>query len=82
MRSCSPLTCDGRVAAGTLLGVQAAEALDAVRSLALRGEGLAGQRSLAARAQETVFVPHLVLVGHASFSQCLQSTEAKSIGKM
>lgn len=68
------LTCDGRFAAGTLFGVQAAETLDTVRTFSLRGEGLASQRSFAARAEETLFVPHLVLVGHPSFSQSLQHT--------
>lgn len=68
------LTCDGRVAPGTLFSVQAAETLDAVRSLSLRGEGLTSQRSFAASAQKTLFVPHLVLVGHPSFSQWLWDT--------
>lgn len=68
------LTCDGRVAAGTLFSVQAAETLDAVRTLPLRGEGLTGQQRSAARAEEALFVPHLVLVGDASFSQSLQNT--------
>lgn len=76
---CSPLTCDGRVAAGTLLGVQAAETLDAVRTVPLRGEGLASQRSFAARAEKTLFVPHLVLVGHPSFSQSLQGTQTQTV---
>lgn len=65
------LTCDGRVAAGALLGIEAAEALDAVGTVPLWGEGLSGQRGLAARAQETLLVPDLVLVGHAAFSQSL-----------
>lgn len=66
------LTRDGCVAAGTLFGVEAAEALDAVGTFSLRGEGLARQRSFAARAQETLLVPNLVLVGHPAFSQSLQ----------
>ena len=66
------LTRDGRVAAGALLGVQAAETLDAVGAVALRGEGLAGQRGFAARAEETLSVPNLVLVGHPSFGQSLR----------
>lgn len=68
--------CDGRVAAGALLGVQAAETLDAVRTLPLRGEGLASQWSFAARAEKTLFVPHVVLVGHPSFSQSLFAVAA------
>lgn len=66
------LTCDGRVAAGALFGVQAAETLDAVGTVSLRGERLTSQRSFTARADETLLVPHLVLVGHPSFSQSLQ----------
>lgn len=73
------LTCDGCVAAGTLFGVEAAETLDAVRTLPLWGEGLAGQRSFAARAEKTLFVPHLVLVGHPSFSQSLQDTDRRFV---
>lgn len=68
------LTCDGRVAPGTLFSVQAAETLDAVWSLSLRGEGLTSQRSFAPGAQKALFVPHLVLVGHPSFSQWLWDT--------
>lgn len=68
------LTCDGRVAAGTFLGVKAAEAADAVGTLSLGREGLTRQRSAAARAQEALFMPHLVLVGHAPFSQRLRDT--------
>ncbi len=71
MLVCTALTCDGRVAAGTLFGVQAAKTLDAVWTVSLRGERLAGQRSFAAHAEETLFVPDLVLVGHPSFSQSL-----------
>lgn len=67
-----PLTCDGCVAAGTLFGILAAEALDAVGTFSLRGEGLAGQGGFAARAEETLFVPDLVLVGDPAFSQGLQ----------
>lgn len=35
------LTCDGRVAAGALFSIHVTETLDAVRTLPLRGEGLA-----------------------------------------
>lgn len=66
------LTCDGRVAAGAFFGVQAAEALDAVRIFPLGGERLACQSGFAARAEEALFVPHLVPIGHPSFSQSLQ----------
>lgn len=77
----APLTCDGRVAAGTLFGIQAAETLDTVRTLPLRGEGLASQRSFAARAEKTLFVPNLILVGHPSFSQSLQDRNTNCISK-
>lgn len=72
-------TCDGGVAAGTLFGIHAAETLDTVRTLSLRGEGLASQRSFAAGAEKTVFVPHLVLVGHPSFSQSLQDAKTHNV---
>lgn len=68
----SPLTCDGGVAAGTLFGIEAAEALDAEWAFPLRGEGLASQRGFAASAEKTLLVPNLVLVGHPSFSQSLR----------
>lgn len=72
---CTPLTCDRCVAPGTLFGVEAAEALDAVRALPLRGEGLTGQLSFAGGAEKTFFVPNLILVGHAPFSQSLSDTQ-------
>lgn len=81
-QSLSPLTCDGRVAAGTLFGVQAAETLDTVRTLPLRGEGLAGQRNFAARAEKTLFVPDLVLVGHSAFSQSLEDRNTHCVSKV
>lgn len=67
-----PLTCDGRVTAGALLGVEAAEAFDTVRTFSLWGEGLTGQRRLTAWAEETLFVPHFVLVGDAALGQSLK----------
>ena len=70
-------TCDGRVAPGTLLRVERAEALDAVGAVPLRGEGLAGQRGLAPRAHEALFMPHLVLIGHAPFGQGLSIRETE-----
>lgn len=67
------LTCDGRVAAGALVGVEVAETPDAVRTVPLRREGLSGQRSAAAAAQEAVFMPNLLLELHASFGHGLQN---------
>lgn len=75
----TPLTCDGCVASGALFGVQAAETLDTVRSFPLRGEGLAGQWGFAARAEKTLFVPHLVFVGHPSFGQSLPDINKKKL---
>lgn len=74
-----PLTCDGRVTAGALLGVEAAEAFDTVRTFSLWGEGLTGQRRLTAWAEETLFVPHFVLVGDAALGQSLKKKKKKKI---
>lgn len=63
--------CDGGVAAGALLGVKVTETFDAVGALSLRREGLSGQRHLTARAEEALFMPHFVFVGHSSFGQSL-----------
>lgn len=65
-------TCDGGVATGAFFGIKAAEAADAVGTLPLRCEGLPSQRGAAAAAQEALFMPHLLLVGHAPFSQRLR----------
>ena len=67
----APLTCDGLAAGGALLRVHAAEALDAVGVVPLGGEGLVGQRALAARAQEALLMPGLVPIGHPALGQSL-----------
>lgn len=59
-------TCDGFAACFTLLGVQVTEALQAVGAVFPRGEGLASQLGLAASADEALFVPRLVTVGHST----------------
>lgn len=64
-------TCDGLGAGLALLGVQAAEALEAVGAFVSGGEVLSGQLRLTARAHETLLMPRLVPVGHPSFSQGL-----------
>ena len=66
------LTCNGRVTGGTLLCVDAAEALDTVGCVSLGGEGLAGQWDLTSCAHETLFVPRLILVAHTPCCQCLR----------
>lgn len=68
--------CNGRVTGGTLLCVDAAEALDAVGRVSLGGEGLAGQWDLASCAHETLFVPRLILVAHTPCCQCLFAVAA------
>lgn len=59
------LTADGVGAAGTLLGVQVAEAAQAVGELLPGREALAGQRLLAGRAHEALPVPGLLAVRDA-----------------
>lgn len=63
--------CDWLRAGGTLFGVEVPEAHDAVGVFILGGELLSGQRSLAASAEEALFVPGFIPVGDASFSQGL-----------
>jgi hypothetical protein len=66
------MTCDGRVTGGTLLCVEAAEALDAVGRVPLGGEGLARQWALTAVAHQTLLVPRLIFVADASCRQHLR----------
>lgn len=58
--------------------MQAAEAGDAEGTLLLTREGLIGQRSSAAAAQEAVCVPHLVPVADPACCQGLQDTRSGS----
>lgn len=64
-------TCDCSVAAGALLSIKAAETLDTERTVSLRGEGLTSQRGFTAAAQETLFMPDVILVGDTSFGEGL-----------
>ena len=64
MSVCVLHTTDGGGAGGTLLGIQVAEAVEAVGKVIPGGEALAGELLLAASAQEAVFVPGLVMVRH------------------
>lgn len=52
-------------AGSTLLGIQVAEAVEAVSKVITRGKTLARQLLLTASAQETVLMPWLIMVGHA-----------------
>lgn len=72
----SSKTCDGLGAGLTLLGVQAAEAFEAVGALFSRGEVLSSQLCLAACANKTFLMPRLVPIGHSSFSQGLFTARA------
>lgn len=67
----SSKTCDGFVAGLTLLGVQVAKTLEAVRAVVSGGEVLTGQLRLTVGAHETLFMPRLVPIGHSTFSQGL-----------
>jgi len=58
-------TANGGGAGSTLLGIQIAEAVEAIGKFITRGEALAGQLQLTACAQEAVLMPWLVMVGHA-----------------
>lgn len=72
---------DGFGAAHTLLGVQVAEAVQAVGVVLSGGEALAGQLFPAADAQETLAVPWLLLVRHPSCGDGLL-TGAALIGEL
>lgn len=66
------LTADGGGAGGALLGVQVAEAVEAVDEVVAGCEALAGQLLLAAGADEALPVPRLLTVGHSSSGDWLQ----------
>lgn len=57
---------DGGGAGGTFLGIQVAEAVEAVGKVITRGEALARELLLTASAQETVLMPGLVMVRHTT----------------
>lgn len=67
---------DGGGAGGTLLGIKAAEAVEAVGKVIPGGEPLARQLLLAAGAQEAVLVPGLVAVGHPAGGDGLLAVNA------
>lgn len=69
-------SCDGVVAAGTFLGHVAFVAVDTEDLVLVIGETGPGQRLGAGRANETVTVPRLVLVVHASRGYRLFAAEA------
>ena len=73
------LACDGFAAGLTLLGVQAAEALEAVRAVVSGGEVLTRQLRLTAGAHETLLMPRLVPVSHAPFSQGLEKRDRSEV---
>lgn len=58
-------------AGGTFLGIEVAEAVQAVSKVISGGEPLARQLLLAASAQEAVLVPWLLTVGHPTGSDGL-----------
>lgn len=60
------LTADGVGAAGTLLGIQVAEAVQAVGKLVSGREALPAQRLLAGGAHKALLVPGLLPVGDPS----------------
>ena len=66
MSVCVLHTTDGGGAGGTLLGIQVAEAVEAVGKVISGGEALPRQLLLTASAQEAVFVPRLLMIGHST----------------
>lgn len=69
------LTADGVGAAGTLLGIQVAEAVQAVGKLVPGREALPRQRLLASSAHKALPVPGLLPVGDPSSSDGLGKQE-------
>lgn len=65
------ITANGSGAGGTLLGIEVAEAVEAIGKVISWGKPLARQLLLAASTQEAVLVPRLVMVGHAASSDGL-----------
>lgn len=70
-------TTDWGGAGGTFLGIQVAEAVEAVGKVITRGEALARQLLLTASAQETVLVPRLVMVRHTASGDGLHREERR-----
>lgn len=71
------LACDWFAAGLTLLGVQVAKALKAIRAVIPGGEVLTRQLCLTAGAHKTLLVPWLLSIGYATFSQSLKSEQQK-----
>lgn len=71
------LTCDWFGAGLALLGVQAAEALEAVRAVVPGGEVLTRQLHFTVGAHKALPVPRLVPIGHAPFGQSLRARRVK-----
>lgn len=71
------LACDWFAAGLALLGIQAAEALEAVRGVVSGGEVLPGQLHFTAGAHKTLFMPRLISISHATFSQGLKEKRVK-----
>lgn len=69
-------TTDWRSAGRTLLGIQVTETVETVGKVITRCKALARELLLAAGAQETVLVPWLVMVGHASSGDGLERKRA------
>ena len=71
-------TTDRGGAGGTLLGIQVAEAVQAVGKVVPRGEPLARQLLLTTGAQEAVLMPRLIVIGHPASGDWLQEIETGS----
>lgn len=74
MKRCE-LACDWFAAGLTLLGVQVAKALEAIRAVVSGGEVLTRQLCLTVGAHETLFMPRLLSIGYATFSQSLNNEQ-------
>lgn len=74
------LACDWFAAGLALLGVQAAEALQAVRAVFTGGEVLPRQLCRAVSAHKALLMEGLVSVGHAPFGQGLERREVRGHG--
>lgn len=62
-------------AGSTLLGIQIAEAVEAIGKVFTRGEALARELLLTASTQEAVLMPWLVMVGHAPSGDWLRGSD-------
>lgn len=67
------LTCDGFGAGLTLLSIQVAKTLEAVRAVVSGGEMLTCELCLTAGAHKTLLMPRLIPIGHATFRQGLKT---------